>query len=800
MEGNYSYPDPGDAITFKVIERFQTYASYWSDSERNVLDLIHDTISKNGLSNYTLLDVGCGEGRLFADFICGANKIVGIEPDSTRYENAIKCITENKFDQKVLLLNTSLEQSHLHREFDIVLSSHIIQHIPSHSVRRHLELLAEATKDNGLLIINTNVSGRRHEYFIKGFIDGQSAVETEIDEAEFNTLTQKTGQLPVHMFDRSYIETTLNELGFELVAERVFHVEPQLQKLYGAQTDEVVNGNEYLKRRHGRDICFIFRKQLLTKTIVKGALAEFCVFNVKLYGTGKDEMINILSDIKKLNAALIDTSRFCKSEECKANTLKNLKRPIGDFECLCGDEADKFCSTGQTINRSYRYYIGTTYFNFQGHRNIPLKISVTFFPYRNIGIVCFNVVIKNMSVDEVIALKQYFGNTSNGSKDIRWRKQCEPYFKPTPEEKSEPLAGEYLWFFCNNLIKDISKAMNRRKIKGFSHKHRHEYKWKENDDLDVIIDDFSLLYNKSSFVYPTLEIDSTDTDSRTDNAELWAERNCRALYGLLVGDEGYKNIPRQLALKRISEFRWSTRKFVSIFAYSQNSIMLNFKTHSDTGMEYMSMQQDWSRKYYDKSRNIYFIMPPCIAGIDHGLFRVIERNIIVYFENEYISKVDQSSAINLNKKRNKILLFLYKTTTSMDEINDLFNIISRASGTAETIDSIKQRLSLRSEEKNLKNQRNNNDIILILTLASIILGFMAVTSGSFFFDYFGQFIAVPKPWLLILILIVTTCIIAIFTLVRMINWKGIAWNSYRYCYKRMRKIRRLLRSKKDKPE
>ena len=656
MSEEYSYPDPGDAITFKVIERFQSYDSYWSDSERRILNLIHETIRKNGLSNYSLLDVGCGEGRLFADFIGGADKIVGIEPDKVRYENALKCISENNFGQKILLLNSSLEECHLHHEFDIVLSSHIIQHIPSFSVHKHLELLAETTKDNGLLIINTNVSGRETEYFIKGHIVGAKAVETEIDEAEFNMLTSQEGQLPVHMFDRTQIENTMNELGFELLCQQVFHVEPQIQELYGADTDEVVNSDESLKRRHGRDICFIFRKQ----SIVKGALAEFCAFNVKLYGIDKEKIVNILSNFKDRNKAIIDVSRFCLNKECNEIAWENLHRNIDDFECLCGEKADKFFSTRQTINSSDRYYIGTTYFNFLGGKIIPMKISVTFFPFRNIGIVCFNVIIDNMSVDEVIALKQYFDIPNNDRKDPNWRSECMQYFAHSTNVKTQPLKGEYLWFLCNNLTKDISKTLKNKNINGFPHKNIHEYKRKENDDLDVIIDDFSLLH-RTSFIYPTLEINSTDTDSGTDNAQQWAEHNCRALYGLMMCDEGYKYVPRRLALKRISEFKWSTRKFVSIFAYSQNSIMLNFKTQSDAGKEYMSMQQKWSHKYDTSARNIYFTMSPCIAGIDHGLFRVIERNIVVYFENDYISKVDQSSAINLNKKRNKILLFLYKT-------------------------------------------------------------------------------------------------------------------------------------------
>ena len=160
MKPQYNYPDPGDAITFKVIDTYQHISNYWSNSEKWILRNIHKIIADKGISNYRLLDVGCGEGRLFGEFIENATEIVGIEPDVQRFGNAQICIKENNFQDKVRIYNSLLEDAKLQETFDIVLSSHIIQHIPSHSVNAHLEKLASLTTDGGLLIINTNTSNR----------------------------------------------------------------------------------------------------------------------------------------------------------------------------------------------------------------------------------------------------------------------------------------------------------------------------------------------------------------------------------------------------------------------------------------------------------------------------------------------------------------------------------------------------------------------------------------------------------------------------------------------------------------
>jgi len=811
MKSKYTYPDPGDAITFKVIGEFEAMSGYWGRSERWVLDNIHNIIQKSGIANYTLLDVGCGEGRLFSDFINGASKIVGIEPDPVRYANAKICVNENRFDNKVLLLNSTLEQAHLHEEFDIVLSSHIIQHIPTNAVEPHLKRLADLTQDGGLLIINTNTSNREDEFFVKGEIHNDKVSEVEISVEEFDALTQSTGALPVHMFNRDKVCSLMSSLGFDLVSMLVFHVDSQTQREYGKDVDQIVNSDQNLARKHGRDISFVFRKQHFIKTIERGAMATFCAFNVPLFGMKDKEVGKCLEVFRQQNSVLFNTTRFCL--DCDANTKSKdaYNKDIANTECKCGDIADEFCKTGQQINNSFRYYIGTTFFNFKG-RMLPLKASVTFFPYRNIGIVCFNTIIKNLSVDEVIALKQFLGNYSYDMRYENWRERgvirkeivkdpdsgeqkvleyrgAGDYFANDSNAANlNEIDGKFFWFACKNLIEDISKTLRSCAPKDFSIVEKVEYMQKENEELEVIIDSFDKLH-VSRFIYTTLEINSTNYYQQLDDAQSWGLRNCKSLYGLLVGDEGYKFVPKTLAKKRLTEYNWSTRNFVNIFAYCSNIIMLNFKTSSSIGLSYMKRQEEWSDAFYDKGRNFYFTMAPCIAGVDHGLFRIVERNLVIYFENEYISKFDQSSAIGINKKRDKILLFIYKTGTSMDEINDLFNVIAEASGTARTIDSIRQRLDLRSEEKNLTNQSQNNHTILVLTITSIFLGMLAIGGGSNAFQYFdylfGFEFAEFKAWAYLLIAIVVAMLA--WWGVHKINWNAI-WQAIKLGYHKIMQL------------
>ena len=736
MSKTYTYPDPNDKITATLIGQFQHNDEYWARSEQAVFRNIHHTISQINLTNYTLLDVGCGEGRLFVDFVNGASKIVGLEPDADRFAVAQKYVNDHNLNDKILLLNSSLENSHLHDEFDIVLSSHIIQHIPTSSLHSHIEQLCRHTRDNGLLIINTNISHKSDEYFVKDTIENGQFAETEISKEAFDQLTiSGAGSLPIHMFNGEKLKEMVEANGFQLLSKRLFHVDKVMQEQYGDYADAKVNENPELAEKYGRDVCFIFQKQRLIKTIREGALAEFCAFNININGQSED-LKTTLNNLKQHVGNIFDTSSFCTEKHNIANWKNNDSQT-----CRCGEVADEFCKTGQRINSSFRYPIGTTYFNFLGKKRIPMKVSITFFPFRNVGIVCFNILIKEMPIDEVIVLKQFFNGCAGLESTEQTADYLEQYFKTSKdEEAAAKIEGKQFWDLCNHLIRYITDQAKSKIAKEFSWHTQGKYLIEENDSLETVIDNFDQLHTSRGFIYPTLEIKQTDLEFNKQDAFTWSLHNCRSLYGLLVGDEGYKYVPRNLAQKRLSQYQWGTRKFVSIFAYGNNTILLNFKSGSKIGQEYIEYEKMWSKNYYSTDRNDYFEMCPCIAGIDHGLYRIIERNIVIFYENNYITQVDQSTAININQKRNKIILFLQKTESSKDEINDLFYIISQASGTGNIIDATKQRLALRSEEKNLINQRQNNITIFILTVTSTLLGFVAISQGSYFFDFIDSWI------------------------------------------------------------
>lgn len=260
---NYEYPDFADQITMKFIHLNEYFPNYWSRSEQRILSLVKSIILENcPLETRTLLDAGCGEGRLIPVFLPFVAEIMAIEPDFNRYIKAKEETGKHPDGEKAQIVQTDLSGFQTDRKFDIVLSSHVIQHIPTPSTSGHLKKLAQMTEPGGLLIINTCHTVVGHEIKVVNEITEKGDfIEHEINEEEFNKFAVSKDRLPMRKFCKEDLEKNMEELGFESIFYNVFHVSKEDQKQYGENVDEIINDDEVLQSSHGRDMSVIFRKR-----------------------------------------------------------------------------------------------------------------------------------------------------------------------------------------------------------------------------------------------------------------------------------------------------------------------------------------------------------------------------------------------------------------------------------------------------------------------------------------------------------------------------------------------------------
>ncbi|MDH5266489.1 MAG: class I SAM-dependent methyltransferase [Candidatus Bathyarchaeota archaeon] len=262
---DYFYPDIDDKITASLMKEREPFEGYWEKSEKKVLNLIKESIQEHvkKTADSWFLDAGCGTGRLLPKFERHFNHILAIDPDPTQIKKAKSLVKKGGFAHKVVFQVTSIEKLDWRKEsIDVILCSHILQHVQTDSVPLILRKFEELTKKEGLLFIMATHSREKCDYYVKEYLENSKVVEERIEKEEFNSLIfNEKNILPLRFFSRKSIIKELENSGFVLLDFRSFHVLGKasfLDKII--DRDRLVNSVDFLKTRLGRDILVTSRK------------------------------------------------------------------------------------------------------------------------------------------------------------------------------------------------------------------------------------------------------------------------------------------------------------------------------------------------------------------------------------------------------------------------------------------------------------------------------------------------------------------------------------------------------------
>jgi len=250
----YMYPDRNDKITYSLIDSVEPYTNYWYLSEQKILNLIKRTLVNK---NLRMLDAGCGEGRLVSEFLGYFDEIIAIDPDIQRINKAIDLIGSES-SANVKFINTSIEhfaESEEYRQkFDVIICSHIIQHVDIAKTSQILNALKQLLKPSGTLHLTTTHSQIGKEYYTKSSLVNNEMVETEMTLKDFNDFNIED-ELKIRYFTYDSLYALIENVDMKIVNWRVFHNNDNkkvLDLLFGI--DNIINW--FLKKKHlsARDI------------------------------------------------------------------------------------------------------------------------------------------------------------------------------------------------------------------------------------------------------------------------------------------------------------------------------------------------------------------------------------------------------------------------------------------------------------------------------------------------------------------------------------------------------------------
>lgn len=227
-KNNYTYPDKNDEITIAMINKIekQKGKGYWQKSELRIINkmikTIKQLIKKEGKTSF--LDSGCGDGRLTPKFEPYFDFITLLDPDAKRIKIAKNLIKKEKFIDKVEFEVIPLESINYNNKFDVILCSHVLQHVYTDNVSIILKNIKNALKTNGLFFITTCNSLKNDDYYTKQYLKNSHLIEKVITKEEFNYLINKNNVLPIHYFTKKNITNLLNNLEFNILDFKTFHL------------------------------------------------------------------------------------------------------------------------------------------------------------------------------------------------------------------------------------------------------------------------------------------------------------------------------------------------------------------------------------------------------------------------------------------------------------------------------------------------------------------------------------------------------------------------------------------------
>ena len=254
----FQYADHNDELTGALIS--QNYdEAYWGRGEERLLSASRAYVSRKfgheALKRLKMLDLGCGMGRLIPEFAAEYGEVVGLEPDEER------CRMAQDFLAAAGVPNASAWHGslgdYLEREdrapgFDVVLCSHIFQHISHETLFGILEDLRRAAKKTAVFIFTTTFAeGEENEYTTESFREADR-VSAVTDREGFEAAVRAGDRLPVCRFARPWLEARLREHGLRVREFSCYH-------FYGSHNEE----NDPLwtldpeKRRLARDAWYL---------------------------------------------------------------------------------------------------------------------------------------------------------------------------------------------------------------------------------------------------------------------------------------------------------------------------------------------------------------------------------------------------------------------------------------------------------------------------------------------------------------------------------------------------------------
>lgn len=385
----YQYPDKDDALTVQLINS-EYDGAYWEKSEEAVLQKATAALNqlRSKHDSKVLLDLGCGKGRLIKVFADHVDKLVAVEPDRARFEEAFSLAEHISAETSadISVLNGDIHVLDSKQSFDAILSSHVIQHLPRHEALKLIKEMSDHLNEDGLLFLTTTYNHFGTDVFFKEEWRKGKRVSSEISGEEFDMISGIENVLPVRMFSKKSIEQMAQSAGLILVETHPYHYKSHTD----VAQDAVAGGVD------ARDVMYILKKEKIKIDVNVGYHFNFSIFD-KSTGLHTDNEDALKENIRKAypNALFYD-----EDGETDQILFKDLKT------------GRKFLHGKGLPFKCYRFLLTDYDLRREGFDIYDSAVLLTVYPETDTAQINVSLSIKNAVADDLVFIKHM---QSNGS-------------------------------------------------------------------------------------------------------------------------------------------------------------------------------------------------------------------------------------------------------------------------------------------------------------------------------------------------------------------------------------------------
>ncbi|MDD5927991.1 MAG: class I SAM-dependent methyltransferase [Firmicutes bacterium] len=413
MKGNemsYTYPDKDDRLTCQLIEK-EFDGEYWAESEARVLVQAREELrafkekrnsSGKGIP-FSVLDLGCGMGRLFSEESMVADEITAAEPDANRFsaaENEGHRVSQS-VNIPITVINGDASSLPQDKKYSAVISSHVLQHITCNMAADMMKKIADLLEPEGILVMTTTYTEGEEDRFFCESWEGESRKSEKIDRERFDGLFGADSVLPVRMFAEDSIVSMAGAEGMELLRMSRYHY----QNHHSIAEDEKANlAGEY---EGARDAMYIFRRK--SSMLIDGNICYHFSFSIFDEETGlrTDDEKELRDSIKKAYPDAVFMDEPKADDEPLFRDLK-----VGE-NFLHGGGLPFNCFRVLINNYDFKFRLETVSSAGKRSKDFDIRDSAVFmtvFPESDTVQVCICLTVKNGNADDFVYCRQVQGN------------------------------------------------------------------------------------------------------------------------------------------------------------------------------------------------------------------------------------------------------------------------------------------------------------------------------------------------------------------------------------------------------